>query len=212
MHAPRTVDERKHRFIKNDPIPETEGAKSIQIILPQKQTGRKSDIYVSMVSLLFSRFRIHTPSPCTGLIGMDHLSTNGSADCPRHASVLIPRAMRSIDKRMHASVLPQTNPPPQVSSDHQIAPQGKYVAMIQANVETANPKKELEIAKKLVGNFVKEYVTMRVGVVVVVVVVVFLRVGTGANLLHVNGLICLGFCGSFHFWVLLVRVQLLLGV
>jgi Rab GDP dissociation inhibitor len=79
-------------FIKNDPIPETEGAKSIQIILPQKQTGRKSDIYVSMVS-----------------------------------------------------------------SDHQIAPQGKYVAMIQANVETANPKKELEVAKKLVGNFVKEY-------------------------------------------------------
>jgi Rab GDP dissociation inhibitor len=76
----------------SDPLPETENASSCQIILPQKQTGRKSDIYISMVS-----------------------------------------------------------------GAHQIAPQGKYVAMIQANVETANPQKELEVARKLIGNYVKEF-------------------------------------------------------
>ena len=73
-------------FIKDAPIPNTDNADSVQIILPQRQTGRKSDIYISMVS-----------------------------------------------------------------ETHQIAPQGKYVAMIQANVETADPRKELAAARKVVG-------------------------------------------------------------
>ena len=73
-------------FIKDTPIADTDNADSCQIILPQKQTGRKSDVYISMVS-----------------------------------------------------------------EAHQIAPEGKYVAMIQANVETGDPKKELEMARKIVG-------------------------------------------------------------
>lgn len=36
--------------IMDHPIPETNNAQSIQIILPQKQLNRKSDVYVSMVS------------------------------------------------------------------------------------------------------------------------------------------------------------------
>lgn len=34
----------------NHPIPNTKDALSCQIIIPQKQVGRKSDIYVSLVS------------------------------------------------------------------------------------------------------------------------------------------------------------------
>jgi len=34
----------------NHPIPNTENAKSVQIILPQKQIGRKNDIYINSVS------------------------------------------------------------------------------------------------------------------------------------------------------------------
>lgn len=76
----------------SQPIPDTDGADSCQIILPQKQTGRKSDIYISMVSY-----------------------------------------------------------------SHQIAPEGKYVAMIQANVETADPRKELNIARKIIGPALKDF-------------------------------------------------------
>jgi Rab GDP dissociation inhibitor len=36
--------------IMDHPIPNTNNAQSIQIILPQKQMGRKTDIYISMVS------------------------------------------------------------------------------------------------------------------------------------------------------------------
>lgn len=36
--------------ILDHPIPNTNDAQSIQIILPQKQLNRKSDIYISMVS------------------------------------------------------------------------------------------------------------------------------------------------------------------
>lgn len=91
-HVRKTGQVARWLFIKNDPLPDTENATSTQIILPQKQTGRKSDIYVSMVS-----------------------------------------------------------------AAHQIAPAGKFVAMIQANVETANPKKELEVARKLIGNSLKDF-------------------------------------------------------
>jgi Rab GDP dissociation inhibitor len=91
-HVRKTGQVARWLFIKNDPLPDTDNAASTQIILPQRQTGRKSDIYISMVS-----------------------------------------------------------------GAHQIAPQGKYVAMIQANVETANPKKELEVARKLIGNSVKDF-------------------------------------------------------
>jgi Rab GDP dissociation inhibitor len=34
----------------NHPVPNTNDVKSVQIILPQRQTGRKNDIYISMVS------------------------------------------------------------------------------------------------------------------------------------------------------------------
>jgi len=91
-HVRKTGQVARWMFVKNDPIPDTDNAKSCQIILPQKQLGRKSDVYISMVS-----------------------------------------------------------------SDHQIAPAGKYIAMIQADVETANPKKELEAAKKVIGNYIKEF-------------------------------------------------------
>jgi len=36
--------------IMDHPIPNTNNVPSVQIIIPQRQTGRKSDIYVMMVS------------------------------------------------------------------------------------------------------------------------------------------------------------------
>jgi Rab GDP dissociation inhibitor len=43
--------------ILNNPVPNTNKAESCQIILPQKQVGRKSDIYIGVVS--FSHFVAH---------------------------------------------------------------------------------------------------------------------------------------------------------
>ena len=36
--------------LMDHPVPNTKDAASTQIIIPQKQVGRKSDIYVTMVS------------------------------------------------------------------------------------------------------------------------------------------------------------------
>lgn len=72
--------------ILNHPIPNTGDADSLQIIIPQKHTGRKSDIYVMVMS-----------------------------------------------------------------NEHCIAPKGKFVAILSTAVETDNPKKELELALRLLG-------------------------------------------------------------
>merc|ERR1711991_191821 len=75
------------------PIPNTNNSESCQIIIPQNQVGRKSDIYISMVS-----------------------------------------------------------------SAHNVVPKGKYVAIIGSNVETKNPKAELQPALKLLGPILDQFV------------------------------------------------------
>jgi len=72
--------------ILSHPLPNTNNSESCQIIIPARQAGRKSDIYVSCVS--------------------------------------------------HA---------------HNVAPKGKYIAIVASNVETPNPQQELKIALDLIG-------------------------------------------------------------
>jgi len=73
--------------ILNHPIPAVGGLPSAQIILPQNQTGRRSDIYVSIVSDV-----------------------------------------------------------------HEVAPKGKYVAIVSTNVETSNPRAEVAAGIALLGD------------------------------------------------------------
>lgn len=39
--------------IMSHPIPDTNDSHSVQVILPQKQLGRKSDMYVCLIPFLF---------------------------------------------------------------------------------------------------------------------------------------------------------------
>ncbi|EZG56361.1 Rab-GDP dissociation inhibitor [Gregarina niphandrodes] len=78
--------------ILNQPIPNTNNKKSCQIILPQKQLLRGTDIYIAMIS-----------------------------------------------------------------ATHGICKQGKYIALVSANIETNNPTKELEPAFKILGSIEKQF-------------------------------------------------------
>jgi Rab GDP dissociation inhibitor len=81
--------------ILEHPIPNTNNSDSCQIIIPQKQTGRKSDIYITCVSF-----------------------TNN------------------------------------------VAPAGKYIAMVSTTVETKDPNKELEPGLQLLGPILKQFVSI----------------------------------------------------
>jgi len=78
--------------ILNAPVPNTNKSDSSQIILPQKQVGRKSDIYIGVVSF-----------------------------------------------------------------SHHVAHAGHYIAICSTNIETDNPKAELEPAFKLLGNIIEKF-------------------------------------------------------
>jgi len=78
--------------ILDHPVNETNKAESAQIIIPQKQVGRKSDIYIGVISFA-----------------------------------------------------------------HNVAGKGKYIAIASTTVETANPKKELEPALKLIGHSIEQF-------------------------------------------------------
>lgn len=77
------------------PVPNTGDSDSVQIILPQKQLGRKSDMYVF---------------------------------CCSHS--------------------------------HNVAPKGKYIAFVSAEVETENPEKELEPGLALLGHIDEKIIDM----------------------------------------------------
>jgi len=81
--------------ILSHPIPNTSNSESCQIILPQKQVGRKSDIYISCVSFA-----------------------------------------------------------------HNVAPKGKYIAIISTTVETAKPETELQLALELLGPIDDKFITV----------------------------------------------------
>jgi len=81
--------------ILSAPIPGTNNAESAQIIVSQKETNRKNDIYISCVS--------------------------------------------------HA---------------HNVAPKGKYIALISTQVETSTPEKEIEPAFKLLGKIEEKFLSM----------------------------------------------------
>jgi Rab GDP dissociation inhibitor len=81
--------------VLDHPVPNTNNSESCQVILPQKQVGRKSDIYILCVSFA-----------------------------------------------------------------HQVAPQGKYIAIVSTTVETDNPRKELEPGLALLGPVLKQFVTV----------------------------------------------------
>lgn len=79
--------------ILDHPIANTKDALSTQIIIPQKQVGRRSDIYVSVVS-----------------------------------------------------------------STHQVAAKGWFVAMVSTTVETDNPENEIKPGLELLGNIHQKFV------------------------------------------------------
>lgn len=79
--------------ILDAPVPGTKDADSTQIIIPQKQVGRQSDIYITAVS-----------------------------------------------------------------SSHNVAPQGKFVAMVSTTVETNDPEAECAPGIKLLGNVLERFV------------------------------------------------------
>jgi len=81
--------------ILDHPVDGTNNSHSAQIILPTKQTGHKSDIYISVQS-----------------------------------------------------------------AELQVAPKGRWIAMISSQVYTANPKHELGIAYKLLGKVLKDFFTV----------------------------------------------------
>mmetsp|Transcript_31058 Transcript_31058/g.50379 ORF Transcript_31058/g.50379 Transcript_31058/m.50379 type:complete len:449 (-) Transcript_31058:1470-2816(-) len=78
--------------ILDHPVEGTNNSHSAQIILPTKQTGHKSDIYVSVQS-----------------------------------------------------------------AELQVAPKGRWIAMISAEVYTSQPRKELQVAYKLLGSVLKDF-------------------------------------------------------
>jgi len=79
--------------ILGGPVPNTNNADSTQIIIPQKQVGRNSDIYVSVVS-----------------------------------------------------------------SSHNVAPEGKFIAMVSTTVESNNPENECQPGIALLGNVIEKFV------------------------------------------------------
>ncbi|MES1915104.1 MAG: hypothetical protein MHM6MM_007098, partial [Cercozoa sp. M6MM] len=79
-------------FLLDRPIEGTDGVDSCQVIIPARQTGRNSDIYVSVVS-----------------------------------------------------------------GSHEVCPRGRFLAMISAKVETANPKQELSVAARLLPPAIKDF-------------------------------------------------------
>lgn len=79
-------------FVLNHPVNHTMNAHSAQIIIPFKHSGRKTDVYISVIG-----------------------------------------------------------------SEHQVCAKGKYLAMISGYVETDNPKKELEFALPLLGEYEEEF-------------------------------------------------------
>eukprot|EP00483_Globobulimina_turgida_P001444 UN01446 len=81
--------------ILDHPVDGTNNCHSAQIILPTKQTGHKSDIYVSVQS-----------------------------------------------------------------SELQVAPKNRWIAMISAQVYTNQPKRELQIAYRLLGRVIKDFFTV----------------------------------------------------
>jgi len=81
--------------ILDHPVEGTNNSHSAQIILPTKQTGHKSDIYISVQS-----------------------------------------------------------------AELQVAPQGRWIAMISAQVYTNSPKKELSVAYRLLGKVLKDFFTV----------------------------------------------------
>ena len=81
--------------ILDHPVEGTNNSHSAQIILPTKQTGHKSDIYISVQS-----------------------------------------------------------------SELQVAPKGRWIAMISAQVYTNNPKQELAVAYKVLGKVLKDFFTV----------------------------------------------------
>jgi len=82
--------------ILDHPIPNTNNSESCQIIIPQGQVGRRSDIYISVVS-----------------------------------------------------------------SAHQVAPPGKYLAILSTTVETDNPEAELQPALDICGSFLKRWTIVK---------------------------------------------------
>uniref|UniRef100_T1GXV7 Rab GDP dissociation inhibitor n=1 Tax=Megaselia scalaris TaxID=36166 RepID=T1GXV7_MEGSC len=81
--------------ILDHPIPNTKDALSTQIIIPQKQVGRKSDIYVSLVS-----------------------------------------------------------------STHQVAAKGFFIAMVSTTVESENPEAEIKPGLDLLGPIAQKFVSV----------------------------------------------------
>eukprot|EP01054_Gregarina_sp_Poly1_P002515 Gregarina_sp_Poly_1__2514@NODE_1680_length_3547_cov_454_777874_g825_i1_p1_GENE_NODE_1680_length_3547_cov_454_777874_g825_i1NODE_1680_length_3547_cov_454_777874_g825_i1_p1_ORF_typecomplete_len486_score60_61GDI/PF00996_18/3_8e118Amino_oxidase/PF01593_24/8_6e06_NODE_1680_length_3547_cov_454_777874_g825_i120883428 len=81
--------------VLNAPIPSTGGRDSCQIILPQKQLGRHSDIYIA-----------------------------------------------------------------EISADHGVAKQGKYIALVSTTIETENPLEEIKPALNLLGDIEKQFVNI----------------------------------------------------
>lgn len=82
--------------ILSHPIPNTNNSESVQIIIPQKQINRKSDIYISCVSFA-----------------------------------------------------------------HNVAPKGKYIALVSTTVETGNPEAELGPGLNLLGPIDERYLLIR---------------------------------------------------
>jgi len=64
------------------------------------------------------------------------------------AQIILPGKQTGHKNDMYVSVMNWTL---------QVAPQGRWIAMISANVYTNNPKKELEVAYKLLGKVLKDF-------------------------------------------------------
>jgi Rab GDP dissociation inhibitor len=71
-------------------------------------------------------------------------STNGA----HSAQIIIPAKHSKRNSDVYISV---------ISAEHQVAAPGKYVAMIQGNVETSDPKKELAFAARLLGDYEEDF-------------------------------------------------------
>jgi len=71
----------------------------------------------------------------------------GTGNC-KSAQIILPAFFTGRLSNVYISVL---------SATHTVAPKGKFVAVISAFAETANPQQELEFARKLIGNAIEEF-------------------------------------------------------
>ena len=154
--------------IMSHPIPNTNGSHSVQVIIPQKQLGRKSDMWVPLYFFLYvfvvSSISIsywHTflildleTSLDLNLIAHTH-TDNYCATFRNYSDVCFAICYHSLcflmlvwccETSLHTDRYVFC-----CSYSHNVAPKGKFIAFVSTDAETDNPQTELKAGIDLLG-------------------------------------------------------------